>query len=472
MSGIVSLNSHNNLLQIIAFISELLKDLQTNKKSAENIKLTLVSIFTNNNPGFCAAILHILKPADRIKVVELLDTLLNPEILNYLDETIQKEICNTLANYKLAEMLSRLKESEASEILENLSPEQLKSLLPSFNHFFRKSIEKVLNYPEDTAGKIMDYNIVSVPEDWTISQIKNFIKTAKNLPKTLNTIFLINKSGSPTGQIALSSLMRLEKNSNLENKIEKIECIFSFLAPTHEIIYAFKQYNLYCAPVIDENQALVGMIDVSTILSLAQEQAEENFMYAAGIESSDFHENLLSTSYNRLQWLFVSACVAMFISCLMDRCVQPQLLAILTMITSICGSSGVQVVTIIINALDNKELFELNIKSTIIKELSVAFLNALCFCILISLYLKYIQHYHIIVILMFNSALIFSMIASSLVGILLPFILFKLNIDPAIGSGAMLNAITDTISVITFILIFKALSSFLPKILYLYMQVH
>lgn len=454
MSGIVSLNSQNNLLQMFMYVKEFLQDLELEEQNTENVKNQILSIFSNNHPGFCAGIIQFLKTKERLQLIELLDVQLNPEILNYVDESIQKEICNALATHKLAGMLSRLKETETSEILENLSPEQLKALLPSFNHFFRKTVEKVLKYPEDTAGRIMDYKIISVPEEWNIGQIKNFIKTAQALPKNLNTIFLVNKNGYPTGQIALSDIARLDKTSNIHNKVEKIEVLFSFLSPVDEIIYAFHQYDLYCAPVIDENNILVGVISISTVLSLTHKQAEDNLMYSAGIESSDFHESFLTTSLNRMQWLAISATVAVGISLLMDKYVDPFLLAILTIVTSICGASGVQVVTIIVNALDNRELFELNLKSTVLKELSVAFINAIGFCITIS-GLLYFAKYEILTIVIFDASLIISLIFSSSVGIMLPFILFKFNMDPALGSGAMLNAITDTVSVITFIVISK-----------------
>lgn len=458
MSSSVSLNYQNNSIQILAYVKDLLLDLENEEQTSESVKQQLISIFTNNHPSICAWIITFLKSKERKELITLLDVQLNPEVLNFLDESIQKEVCNTLAGHKLAGMLSRLKETEASEILDNLTPEQLKTLLPSFNYFFRRTVEKVLNFPENSAGRIMDHKIISVPEEWNVGQIKNFIKTTKNLPKYLSTIFLVNKKGYPVGQISLADIVRLDKTSDLSNKSSKIDVIFSFLSPVSEIIYAFNQYDLYCAPVIDENEALIGVIHISTVLDLAQEEAEENLMYSAGITSSDFHESLLKSSWNRMRWLAIGAFIASLISVIMDTSIEPYLLATATIVTSISGSFGVQVVTIIVNALNNRELFELNLKRTIFKEFSVAFIVALGFATVLSICF-YFLHYPIKTICILDLSLMISLVLSSLVGVILPFVLFKINMDPGLGSGAMLTSITDTLSIFTFIIISKFILS-------------
>lgn len=452
MSTIVSTNPQQNLMQILAYVKDLILDLESESETSESIKNQLISIFVNNHPGFCAWIIQFLKSKDRKILIEILETQFNPEILNFLDETIQKEICNALASHKLAEMLSKLKETEASEILDNLTTDQLKTLLPSFNYFFRKNVEKVLNFPDDSAGKIMDHKKISVPEEWNVGQIKNFIKTEKNIPKYLSTIFLVNKKGYPVGQISLADIIKLDKNSILDNKVSKIEVIFTFLTPINEVVYAFNQYDLYCAPVVDENNVLVGVINISTVLDLAQQAAEENLMYSAGIESSDFHQNFLTSSWNRIRWLTAGTFIATLLSTLMDSAIEPHLLATSTVITSTCGAFGVQVVTIIVNALNNKELLELNLKSTILKEICVAIVVSLVFASIGSMGF-YFFNYPISTILVIDLSLIIGYILSATIGVLLPFTLYKLNLDPGLGSGAMLTSITDTLSIFTFIII-------------------
>lgn len=439
-------NNFEYLQKCVPIIQVLLKD----EKKEE-----ILEIFNKLHSSSAALILQFLNTKQRKQILEFLDEEFNPEILNYLDETVQQEIINLLATNELAFMLTKLKESDATEILENLTKEQLKILLPSFNIKYRKSIEKVLNYPEDSAGKIMDHHIISVPEEWTVGQIKNFIRTAKTLPKNFNTIYLITKSGELSGKIELTDIIKLHKTFPIKNHKKPLEITFNVFSTFEELIFTFRTYKIHEAPILDDNNNLIGSISITTILEIMHEQAEENFLNAAGIDTSDFYQNIWQTSFSRLQWLIVTVLSSLAVALMNDNWIPKDGLGVyVTVIMATCGAAGIQVTTIIINALFSRELGSINLTKTTIKELTVAIINGIIFSILTSIAL-FTMKYKPSQIIRFNIVLISSLIISSIFGILLPLCMKKFGQDPNSGSSSILTSFTDSISVIMFIIISK-----------------
>lgn len=443
-----SYNSFDYLQKSVPVTQSLLEKKQSNE---------LIHIFTTLHPSQSALIIQFLSNDERKQLLEILDDDFNPEILLYLNDYVKKEFLKIIESHELASMLTRLKESDTSEILDDLTDEQITALLNSFNPKYRKAIEKLLNYPEETAGRIMDYDDLSVPNDWTIGRARNLIKSRKDLSPKLSTVFLINEKGAICGQISLSDITRLDKSLPIKNYAKKIDVSFNIYDTYNDIIYAFRQYEIHSAPVLDEDNHLLGVIDITTILDLVYDQAEDNLFSSAGIESSDFYGNILQTSINRSRWLIFSTIGAVFTGTLVSKFVHKDLNGLLTTTMGISGSSSVQVATIIITSLLNKELGKINIKKTIIKELCVAFLNSLLLNVGTSII--FIFMHPIKYILIYNLALTGALLFSSVIAILLPFIFYQKGEDPSSSSSAILNVITDTMSILTFSLITSLLIS-------------
>ncbi len=426
----------------------------------DNDQKKIIELFQTLHPANAASILQFLSPNAREEVIAVLGQHFDPEILSYLDESVLETVLDLWAVHEIAQKLERIEDQQdVLKILEDLDKEERRAMLRALNPELRVFLEEGLAYPESTAGRLMQHQVVAVPYEWTVSKVRTFLSTATNLPKDLDEIFIVNKARKPVAKIAIATLIREPGSKYLKDICEELEVVFKANETDKDIVFAFKKYFMKSAPVVDKQDKLIGVVQITDIIDMIYDDAQEEFFHSGGLEESDFYDNLLETTRARLKWLtfsiFGSVGVAILIDSFRNMIAQkPILVALMAITTSISSVASMQVVTIIIRALVNRELNVINIKRTILKEVLVSLINGLILGIFFGVIfgIKAMDYKLSIVMLV---SLTVSMLLSAITGTLFPMAFNKLGIDPALSSGAFLTCTMDGFSALTFFMIAK-----------------
>ncbi len=420
----------------------------------ENPK-NIVQIFTSLHPSTAASVLQLMTQNEREEIIAILGTHFDPEILSYLDETVLDNILDLWAIHEVAEKLEHLDRQDAIKILEELHKEERRGLLRALKPQIRVFLEEGLSYAEETAGRLMQHQVVAIPLEWTVDKVTQFIKNANNLPEELEEIFIVNKERAPISKIHISTLLKHSPQTPIAQICTPIEFIFSCNDDQSDVCFKFRKYGIRDAPVIDENKKLVGIILITDIVDLIHQQAQNDMMHSGGLEESDFYRSLIKTSAGRLKWLsfsvFGSFGVAMIVDSFQElMATKVQLVALLTVVLNISAASGVQVVTVVMRAILNRELNTINFKRTLVKELLVAMINGAVLGLFFGLIfgIKTIDFKFSILVI---GSLIVSFVGGSIAATLFPVLFNKFGIDPTLSSGALLGCTVDAITTFGFL---------------------
>lgn len=444
-------DNFDQLQKLIKIVRNLLEGEQTN----------IIKIFSTLHPATAASILQFLTNNEREEVIAILGHNFDPEILSYLDESVRETVLDLWAIHEVAQKLEQLDEQDAIQILEELNKEERRALLRALKPEIRVFIEESLSYPDDSAGRLMQAQVVAIPLEWNVEKVRSFLANASNLPEDLEEIFVVNKERTPIAKVHISKFLTHNSQESISKICTELECVFTATTNEKDVFFKFRTFGLKSAPVVDSNNKLIGVILISDIIDLLYQEAQEDFLHSGGLEESDFYANFLKTSAARLKWLSVSIfgsfAVALTVSSFQDVIAKKtQLVALLTIVMNISSVSGVQVVTVIIRALINRELNIINARRTFIKEMIVAMINGLILGIFFGLIfgIKTMDFRYPILIL---SSITISMVFGAITGTLLPIVFNKFGIDPALSSGALLSCTIDAFSTLVFLMIAKGI---------------
>ncbi len=404
-----------------------------------------------------AELLNQLNTAQREQLVEILGDELTDNVLPALDADAAEDVLRALGAEKTAEKLSNLEVDDAVYVLKEFSSAEQQTILSGMNAEVRRDIEQSFTYPEASAGRIMQKRVVSVPEFWSVGQVIDFMREQNqdDLPEHFYVIYVTNHRFHPVGVLALSQLMRCNRDTRVSDLMN------TDIHPHHtdddqeDVAFVFRKYGLVEAPVVNTQGRLVGTITVDDVVSVIQEEDEEDFLKSAGLQSQDVYDTLFESVKQRFPWLFVNLLTAIAASAVIDlyedTIQQLVLLAVLMpIIASMGGNAGIQSATIAVRALATKKLAKGNAKYMIRKEVMLGLLNGIGLATITGLGILLIYQ-QLDIAIIFATATIITMIVAGLSGAGLPFLLQKLGIDPAIASGVFLTMLTDMFGFLAFL---------------------
>lgn len=402
-----------------------------------------------------AVVLEYLSPHLRHSLIEILRPHFDPEILTHLNETVREEVIDQLGTRDLAHAIEGLESDDALALIEDLEEEQQKEILDSIPMGERVILEEVLAYPEDSAARLMQREIVCVPSFWTVSEAMRYMTEEKGLPLKFYDLFVVDPKHAPIGGVPLSLLLRQLPSTKIMDIMKVDIKRIPALMDQEEVALLFRKYGLVSAPVIDEGGRIVGMITVDDVVNVIEEEAEEDIMLLSRVTESDFYEPLLSTSYSRIRWLFIS-----LINTLMAATVISQFqytiekmvaLAVLMPINAaMSGNAGMQVVTVTVRALATRELGGTNMSRAIWKEVLVGLINGVVFGGFVGTIAAF-WFADPALGMVLGGALIFNMVWAAVWGVVLPILIDRMGMDPAISAGPFLTTTTDLLGFATFL---------------------
>ena len=427
----------------------------------DSINLGLIdktqSFLSDLSSGEIANIIEQLDAGDRKKLIFFLGSSIEPEIILELDKEIRNEIISVVGEHTFLDVVSKLDTDDLIVVLEELDQDkrgQYLKLLPKKSQ--REVVKKGLKFPEDTAGRIMSTNVVSVSASWTIGKTLKFLRQKKELlPDDIYEVYILDSKRKPIGTLNLNTIVRSSSNTIVKDIMNTQFKTIPIDTDQEEIALGFKQNNLISAPVTDKSGKIVGQINHDDIIDIIEEEAEEDLLRLSGVQSGDTYSAVLQTIKSRFGWLLINlftAIAASFVIGIFEASLKQivALAILMPIVASMGGNAGTQTLTVAVRALALREITRANALRVIGKEFAVGAINGLIFAVIIGTIASYWFQMPLLGFVI-AAAMILNLIIACLSGILIPLILDKTGIDPAIASTVVLTTITDIFGFFTFL---------------------
>ena len=407
------------------------------------------------HPADIADIIEQLNTTDRARFIRLYDTEFYGDILSEIDEHIREEVISELNPDVLAEAVRDLESDDVVDIVEDLEEEQKETILDALEEGDRVAVQSLLSYPEQSAGRLMQREVVMAPEHWSVGMAIDFLRNDANLPEQFYHIVLVDPRLHPVGNVSLGKLMSSKRSVLLKEIIEDVFQVIPADQDEADVAYAFNQYHLISAPVVDMENRVVGVITIDDAMVVLDEELEEDIMLLAGVGDSSVSDTIIETVRGRLPWLAVNLVTAILASIVIAQfeatIAQFVALAILMpIIASMGGNAATQSLTVAVRAIATKDISSTNIGRVIRREIGVGILTGLIFAVSMGLIGVFWFGTAMLGVVIAISMLI-NLVVANLAGTTIPVFLEKLGIDPALASGAFVTTVTDVVGFFAFL---------------------
>ena len=402
-----------------------------------------------------ANLIENLNPDTRNKLIEIESFNIDPEIFIELNESIQSEVLQLLSIDSLIKIIKRLESDNAIKILENLSKEIKEKVLEKLPPKDKFLLQEGLSYPEDSAARIMQREFTAVPSNWTVGQTIDYLREDKDLPEEFLEIFIVDNDFKPIGTVPSSRVLRTSRDLKMNSIMKEMPVLISVNMDKEEVGLTFENYNLVSAGVVNKENKLVGMITADDVVTVVQEEAEEDALRLAGVGDEEITDSVMLKTKRRFNWLLLNLFTALlatwvisFFGASIEQMVA--LAFLMPIVASMGGNAGMQTLAVTIRAIATKELSKSNFNRVVGKEFLIGILNGIIFAIITAIIVQ-LWFKELNLSLLIGVSMILNMIVAGLFGILVPVSLKKLNIDPALASSVFVTTITDVIGFLSFL---------------------
>ena len=402
-----------------------------------------------------ADLIENLDTENRNKLIEIEAFTIDPEIFVELNESLQSEVLVLLTPESIAKILRKLESDNALQILEKIEGERKKKVLDKLSPQDRFLLEEGLSYPEDSAARIMQREFTAVPSDWTVGQTIDYLRENKDLPDEFLEIFVVDEKFKPIGTVPSSRVLRTARDSKMNSIMREIPVLISVNMDKEEVGLTFENYNLVSAGVVNKDNKLIGMITADDVVTVVQEEAEEDVLRLAGVGDEEITDGVLKKTKRRFSWLLLNLITAIVASIVIgffqDDIEKVVALAVLMpIVASMGGNAGMQTLAVTIRAIAKREISSGNFYKIVTKEFVIGILNGIIFAIISAAVVQF-WFKELDLSILIAVAMILNMIVAGLFGILVPVSLKKFNIDPALASSVFVTTITDVIGFLSFL---------------------
>ena len=436
-----------------------------NSENKDNLKiilddssnLSLNQIRRLLNKMSASEIAHALEsspPTQRTLLFSLLKTEEEGDVLFELGEEIQQDLVSKLSNEELTEAVKELELDEIVDILQNLPEERMKKILSKMSLVDRKRIEIGLTYPDNTAGGLLNTDVISVRPNNSIEVVISYLRDQGELPENTDKIFVVNDDNEYLGELSISSIITSNPSRIVKEIMESDISPLKTDQDDKEVAILFERNDLISSPVIDENNKLIGRITIDDVVDVIREDADQNLLGMAGVAEDTFAPPGRAAR-SRVFWLTMNLITAFIASStinlfqdVLDKIVY--LAILMPIVASMGGVAATQTLTIVLRGLTLEQINTSNIRWLFKRELAVSILNGIVLSLLVG-FITYAWFQESILSILISCALIINLISSVIAGILVPLILRRFNQDPAIGGSVVVTTVTDVVGFLSFL---------------------
>ncbi len=403
-----------------------------------------------------ADLLEQVSPSERRGILQLWSGGIDGEILSEIDDSIREEVIEFLPRDVLSDAVRQLETDDVVDILEDLEQPQQDMILNALEDADRVAVQAAMAYPEGSAGRLMQREVVIAPEHWTVGEAIDFLRTADWLPDQFYHVILIDPRMKPQGYVTLGRLLSSKRDVRLRDIAEDSFRTIGVTEEEAEVAYIFNQYHLISCPVVDADGRLVGVITIDDAMNVLDEEHEEDILRLAGVnDESNVSDGPFATARRRLPWLVINLFTASLSAMVIAQfegtiAVLVILAALMPIVASTGGIAGTQSLAVSVRALATRDLTAQNARRVVLRELGAGALNGAALAVILGLAGFVIFGDHRLGIVL-GLAMICNQVVAALGGVLVPLTLSRMGLDPALASGTFVTTLTDVMGFLAFL---------------------
>ena len=402
-------------------------------------------------------IAHCLEstPSEQRKVIwSIIDKSNEADVLSELGEEIQQDLFDEISNEELLDLVQNLELDEMVDILQNLPKQRISFLLSKMTKIDRERVEMVLEYPENSAGGLLNNDIISVQKDSTLNLVLEYLRSIGDIPENTDKLFVVSKNNNFIGELKISKIISSNPELKVSDVMDDKPHSFMVNESDKEVSKFFEQNDLISAAVVNDKNELIGRITIDDVVDVIIEDADQNFLSMAGVAEDTFSPPARAAR-RRIVWLglnlitaFVAALAINIFQDAIDKIVY--LAVLMPIVASMGGVAATQTLTIVLRGLTLEQISSSNLGWLFKRELAVAILNGIVLSLIISL-VTYVWFNQFILSALIAAAMIINLLSSVVAGVFVPIILRRLNQDPAIAGSVIVTTVTDVVGFVSFL---------------------
>ncbi|SOH94688.1 magnesium transporter [Monaibacterium marinum] len=415
----------------------------------------LLEFLGHMHPADVADLLEQIEQPKRIRMIQMWGADIDPEVLSELEEGVRDDVLETLTAAQLGAAVQELDTDDMVYLVEDLEDAEKEELLDQLDDVDRVAVEQSLTYPEYSAGRLMQREMVTAPAHWSVGDVIDFMRASDDLPEQFYDIIVVDPAMRPIGEVRLGRVMAHPRSVMLEHLMEKKLRTIPVDQSQEDVAYAFNQYHMIQAPVVNADGRLVGIITMDDAMDVLEDEAEEDMRLLAGVGDEEISDTTWEIARQRFPWLLVNlitAILASVVISLFSATIEAvvALAVLMPIVASMGGNGATQTLTVAVRAIATRDLTGSNAMRVVRRELVAGTLNGIAFAAIIS----------VVGIVWFGSpmlglvlaiAMIGNMAVAGLAGIIVPLTLDKVGADPALASGTFVTTVTDVVGFMLFL---------------------
>ena len=432
----------------------------------EFVRAVLDAVY-EGEPGAARTLVEPLHPADIADLFELtpgdaradlakaITDLLDGDVFAEMNDYVRENLIDSLSASEVADLASELDTDDAVAIIEDMEPADQREVLRALDPDDRAAIEEALSYPEESAGRLMQRELIAVPEHWSVGDVLDYLRSHDALTTDFWEIFVVDPAHKPVGTCQLSWILRTPHGIAMADVMKREQTLIPVDMDQEEVALRFQKYALISAAVVDAGGRLVGMITVDDVVHIISEEAGEDILRLSGAGEGDINEPIVDSYKARVRWLIANlftALVASSIISLFEGTIERMvaLATLMPIVAGVGGNAGTQTMAVTVRALSRNQLTKSNTARAVLRELRVAILNggtiALVIGIGVSLVFANPQLGAVIA-----AAMLTNIVIAGLAGVVVPVALDRMNVDPAVASSIFVTMTTDSMGFFAFL---------------------
>jgi len=379
----------------------------------------------------------------------------HPDFIAYLREETRDDILHMIPNKQLVNLIKYLDLDDAVEILGDFETKELVQILSKLGSQQRERIEESLQYDENSAGRLMNRDYLSIKSNLTVGELIDQLRNTRRGPKDFYNIFIVDEQNIPIGYVPSGRVLRSKRSKKLKEIIYKDIHIIKSDEKIEDIAYTFRQYGLVSAPVVNLDNKMIGIMTVDDVVEIDHEESEDDMRKLGGLFVNDFYKGAFTSATSRFIWLGLNLLTAILASLVIDVYSDQlqQMIAIavlMPIVASMGGNAGTQAMTIYVRAIATKDINNSNYIKLVVKEFLIGSINGFALSLIMGL-IAYYWFDSVVLAFAISFAILINLGFACLVGIIIPITINKMKIDPALASGIVLTTFTDVFGFLSFL---------------------
>jgi magnesium transporter len=407
------------------------------------------------HPADVADLIELAARDERDGLVKALAGIVDADVLAEMNEHVRETLIDAMDAKQVADIAGQLETDDAVALIEDLDRRDQEAVLRAMEPDDRAAVEEALTYPEESAGRLMQRDLVAVPEHWKVGQVIDYLRSTEELPTDFWEVFVVDPGHHPVGTCKLSTIMRAPRTTPVADIMAREQTLIAVDMDQEDVALRFQKYALVSAAVVDGGARLVGMITVDDVVHIIQQEAGEDVLLLSGAGEGDINEPVRLTVRRRLFWLVINLGTAIIaasvVSLFQGEIGKYAVLAVLMpIVAGMGGNAGTQTLAVTVRAIATNQLTESNTLRTFGRELTIALANGVSLGILIGIGVTLIFHNPLLGAVM-GAAMVINNLAAGIGGIIVPVTLERFRIDPAVSSAVFVTTLTDVTGFFSFL---------------------